>query len=387
MDLSVIILNYNVRFFLEQCLHSVVLATDGLQAEIIVIDNHSQDDSSTMMSSIFPEITYIYNTDNVGFATANNIGVQQAKGEYICILNPDTLVAEDTFHHLLAFAKTKENCGVIGCEMIDGKGIFLPESKRGIPTLWNSFTKMSGLYKINQQSHFWNGYYAGHLSQFSTNKVDVLVGAFMFMKKSVYDEVGGFDESFFMYVEDTDLSFRILQKGYVNYYYADTCIIHYKGESTNRDQEYINRFFKGIDIFYQKHFKRYLWMIGLIRFLSFRFVKAKAKEEVNDLTHIEQCYLVSTTKVLEKEIQKIRPTVPCVCISSLEELTAAMQKIKGINCEIWFDNAEISNKEMISFMQRNADAQHFFKIKPQKSSFFIGSNGSDHKGEVILLKS
>ncbi|MDR0227968.1 MAG: glycosyltransferase family 2 protein [Flavobacteriaceae bacterium] len=387
MDLSIVILNYNVRFFLEQCLHSVVSAIEGLNAEIIVVDNNSQDDSSLMMASLFPTVTYIFNTENLGFARANNVGVSKATGKYICILNPDTLVAEDTFRKLILFAEKQTNIGIIGCEMIDGKGLYLPESKRGIPTLWNSFTKMSGLYKLNKNSRFWNGYYVGHLPQKKSNTVDILVGAFMFLKKDVYDEVGGFDESFFMYVEDTDLSYRVLQKGYINYYYAETCIIHYKGESTKRNHEYIERFFTGIEIFYRKYFKQFLWLIGVIRFLSLRFVKAKSTKEFTDSASIDQLLIFSKDKTLQDNIAQLQLYPSCKNVSTLEELRDELKKLKGLNCEIWFDGAEISNKEFISFIQENANAQHFFKIKPYKSLFFIGSNGSDHKGEVILLKS
>jgi GT2 family glycosyltransferase len=179
MQLSVIILNYNVRYFLEQCVLSVQDAISDLDAEIIVIDNNSTDDSCLMMQHRFPEIKLIQNKENFGFPKGNNIGVEHAKGKYICILNPDTVVAEDTFTAILAFAERQINLGIIGCKLMDGTGSFLPESKRGIPTPWVAFTKIFGLYKIFPKSRFFNQYYAQHLDENETGEVEILVGAFM----------------------------------------------------------------------------------------------------------------------------------------------------------------------------------------------------------------
>ncbi|MEM6687464.1 MAG: glycosyltransferase family 2 protein, partial [Bacteroidota bacterium] len=233
MQLSVIILNYNVRYFLEACLRSVQAAIETLDAEIIVIDNNSPDDSCDMMRTIFPEIKLIANQENVGFAKANNQGVQVAKGEYVCILNPDTIVAEDTFTQILEFAQTVENLGIVGCKLIDGSGAFLPESKRNIPTPIVSVKKILG----NSNS----GYYS-ELDKKEIGKVDILVGAFMLLKKSVYDTVGGFDEDYFMYGEDIDLSYKIRKAGFQNYYFGKTTVLHYKGESTLKDKTYAKRF-------------------------------------------------------------------------------------------------------------------------------------------------
>ena len=213
MQLSVIILNYNVRYFLELCVLSVQKAIQNLDAEIIVIDNNSSDDSCTMMKQRFPNIKFIQNKENSGFPKGNNIGVAQAKGEYICILNPDTVVAEDTFEKILnsQLATHNSQLGIIGCRLIDGAGNFLPESKRGIPTPWVAFTKIFGLYKLFPKSSFFNKYYAQYLAENQTGKVDILVGAFMVMKRELYNVLGGFDENCFMYADDIDLSYRALQ--------------------------------------------------------------------------------------------------------------------------------------------------------------------------------
>ena len=193
MQLSVIILNYNVRYFLEQCVLSVQLAIQNLDAEIIVIDNNSSDDSCAMMKQRFPSIKLIENKENSGFPKGNNIAVKEAKGEYICILNPDTVVAEDTFEKILnsQLATRNSQLGIIGCKLIDGTGNFLPESKRGIPTPWVAFTKIFGLYKIFPKSSMFNQYYAQQLAENQSGKVDILVGAFMVMKRELYNDLGG----------------------------------------------------------------------------------------------------------------------------------------------------------------------------------------------------
>src|SRR5690606_37090224 len=186
MQLSVIILNYNVRYFLEQCVLSVQKALEGIDGEIIVIDNASSDDSCQMIKEKFPNVTLIENKDNLGFPKGNNIGVAQAKGEFICILNPDTVVAEDTFSKILNTEHWQLNTGIIGCKLIDGSGKFLPECKRGVPTPWVAFTKIFGLYKLFPKSSWFNQYYAMHLDENQSGQVDILVGAFMIMKRDLY---------------------------------------------------------------------------------------------------------------------------------------------------------------------------------------------------------
>ena len=254
MQLSVIILNYNVSYFLQQCVLSVRKALEDIDGEIIVVDNNSKDDSCTMMKRLFPDVQLIENKANLGFPKGNNIGVDKAKGKYICILNPDTVVAEDTFVKMLDFVKSKPDLGIAGCKLIDGTGNFLPECKRGVPTPWVAFTKVLGLYKVFPKSSLFNQYYAQHLDQNQTGKVDILVGAFMVMKRDLYLEVGGFDENCFMYSDDIDLSYSVLKKGKSNYYYHETSVIHYKGESTVRDGTYMKRFREAMQFFYQKHF-------------------------------------------------------------------------------------------------------------------------------------
>ncbi len=268
MKLSVIVVNYNVQYFLEQCLHSVQQAVKNIDAEVFVVDNVSKDDSVAMVRQKFPWVKLITNEENVGFSRANNQAIRIAQGEYVLLLNPDTLVEEDTFKKCIAFMDERPSAGALGVKMVDGSGQFLPESKRGIPYPSTSFFKISGLYKLFPKSSYFNHYYLGHLSNEETHEIEILSGAFMFMRKAALDKVGLLDEAFFMYGEDIDLSWRIIQGGYKNYYTADTRIIHYKGESTKKGSlNYVYVFYQAMEIFANKHFggSYAKWFHGMIK--------------------------------------------------------------------------------------------------------------------------
>ena len=255
MKLSVIIVNYNVKYFLQQCLTSVFVALKKVDGEVWVVDNNSVDKSVEMIRKNFPEVKLIANKENVGFSKANNQAIRKANGEYILLLNPDTVVEEDTFAKVVDFMDKHPDAGGLGVKMIDGKGKFLPESKRGIPTPEVAFYKIFGLTKFFPHSKRFARYYLGHLDKDKTHKVEILSGAFMLLRKKVLDEIGLLDEEFFMYGEDIDLSYRILKAGYNNYYFADTTIVHYKGESTKKGSlNYVFIFYKAMIIFARKHF-------------------------------------------------------------------------------------------------------------------------------------
>jgi len=255
MELSVIIVNYNVKHFLEQCLHSVLKATKMVSSEIFVIDNNSVDGSMQLIKEKFPQVHLIENKDNVGFSKANNQAIRLAKGKYILLLNPDTVVEEDTFTKIVKFMDEHPDAGGLGVKMIDGKGNFLPESKRGLPTPWVAFCKMFGLSKLFPKSKKFGKYHLSYLNENEIHQVEVLAGAFMLLRKETIDKVGLLDENFFMYGEDIDLSYRITQGGYKNYYFPETTIIHYKGESTKKGSlNYVKVFYKAMIIFAQKHF-------------------------------------------------------------------------------------------------------------------------------------
>lgn len=255
MLLSVIIVNYNVKYFLEQALLSVRRAAKALPIEIFVVDNNSVDDSDVMVREKFPEVKLIVNSQNTGFAVANNQAMAIAQGKYILLLNPDTVVEEDTFAKCINFMEQHPEAGGLGVRMIDGSGKFLPESKRGFPAPFVAFCKTFGLSSLFPTSRLFNRYHLGFLNEFETNEIDVLAGAFMLMRKEALDKVGFLDEAFFMYGEDIDLSYRIVKGGYKNYYFPDTTIIHYKGESTKKGSlNYVRTFYQAMIIFAQKHF-------------------------------------------------------------------------------------------------------------------------------------
>ena len=255
MKLSVIIVNYNVSAFLEQALSSAVKALRGIDGEIFVVDNHSVDNSVAMVKAKFPQVKLIENLENVGFAKANNQAIRISTGEYVLLLNPDTLVEEDTFEKCIRFMDETLDCGGLGVKMVDGQGRFLPESKRGIPYPKSSFYKLFGLSKLFPKSQKFGAYHATYIGEDETHEVEVLSGAFMMMRKSVLDKVGLLDEDYFMYGEDIDLSYRILKGGYKNYYFPQTRIIHYKGESTKKGSlNYVYVFYKAMQIFAKKHF-------------------------------------------------------------------------------------------------------------------------------------
>ena len=267
MKISVIIVNYNVKHFLQQCLQTLLVACKGIDAEIFVVDNNSVDGSCSMVRELFPEVHLIENKENSGFSKANNQALKMAKGEYCLLLNPDTILEEDSLHKILKFADEHPDGGGFGVKMIDGKGHFLPESKRALPTPLVAFYKIFGLSSLFPHSKRFGRYHLGHLNSEENHDVEVLAGAFMLIRRSVLDQIGFLDEDFFMYGEDIDLSYRITMAGYRNYYFAGTTLIHYKGESTKKGSvNYVLVFYKAMIIFAKKHFshKKFKLFSGLI---------------------------------------------------------------------------------------------------------------------------
>ena len=242
---------------MEQCLHSVCKAAKNVSTEIFVVDNNSVDGSIPMVKAKFPAVQLIENKKNTGFSFANNQAIKIAKGEYILLLNPDTVVEEDTFEKVVAFMDSHPDAGGLGVKMLDGKAKFLPESKRGLPTPMVAFYKMIGLSKIFPTSKTFGRYHLGFLDENKTHEVEILAGAFMLLRKTTLDRVGLLDETFFMYGEDIDLSYRIILGGYKNYYFPETRIIHYKGESTKKSSvNYVFVFYRAMLVFAQKHFSQ-----------------------------------------------------------------------------------------------------------------------------------
>jgi len=266
LDLSVIIVNFNVKYFLEQCLYTVTKACSGIEAEIFVVDNASTDGSKEYLETKFPGVIFKWNSSNVGFAKANNSVLAESTGGHVLFLNPDTIIPEDCFEKSLAFFKTHKDCGALGVHMLDGTGRFLKESKRSFPSVATSFFKMTGFADLFPSSTLFAKYYAGHIGEHENGEVDVLAGAFMVLSREVLEKVKGFDEDYFMYGEDIDLSYRIQKAGYKNYYFSGTTILHFKGESTQkRSGSYIRNFYGAMDLFVSKHYEKQKQKLYLVK--------------------------------------------------------------------------------------------------------------------------
>ena len=386
MVLSVIIVNYNVRYFLELCLQSVQDALVGIDSEIIVVDNNSDDDSCIMLAEKFPEVKVIANKENYGFAKANNQAVSNARGQYVLILNPDTVVTKGTFKYILNFAKSRNNFGALGVKLIGGDGQFLPESKRGIPTPLVSLYKLSGF-----SSRKTGKYYANHLKEDEIGVVDILVGAFMFMSRKIYNEVGGFDESYFMYGEDIDLSYKILKKGYQNYYYPDCEIIHYKGECTIRDAKRLGYFHESMRIFYKRYFKLnkiYDFVMNLgINFWYLLKAMEKGKKEKLDVLPNSLVYCGKNIKIYEKLESLCGSKTKLFWFSNVEDvnLLKDFSHLNNIK-EIVFDNNSLSYSDIISNISTLKNEGFTFKIHPKNTNYIIGSNHSKSRGSVFVFE-
>jgi len=317
-----------VRYFLELCIKSVQAALVNIDAEIIVVDNNSQDDSCKMVKTLFPDVILIENNDNTGFSKGNNIGVTKAQGEYVCILNPDTVIAEDTFEKLFLLADSRDNLGILCCRLIDGSGDFLPESKRNLPTPKVAFRKIIGLS---------NTYYCSQVSQRGMGVIPVCVGAFMVIKRGVYNEVNGFDEDYFMYGEDIDLSYKITKAGYENVYQGAVTAIHFKGESTPKDKIFRKRFYDAMRIFYKKHFKKSIIFDLMVSIGSKMIHLIEGKKSAGILPEGQ---------------------------------------------EVVFDSNHMSYKEIIAAFENKSGV---FMIRPKNANFIIGSSSSKLKGDVRVV--
>lgn len=372
MKLSVIILNYNVSYFLRQCILSVQESLVGIESEILIVDNNSQDDSCKMVRHFFPELTLIQNKENIGFSKANNQAVAIAKGEFVCILNPDTAVTKETFKKVLEFAETKNDMGALGVRLIDGTGNYLPESKRNVPRPKVAFYKIMGL-KSKKYS-----YYSNHINENETAPVEVLVGAFMLLRREVYNQVGGFDEDYFMYGEDIDLSFKLLKNNYKNYYVGNVTVLHYKGESTTKDKTYLKRFYGAMHIFYKKHFKSNSIFKTLV-FAGVSFAKVlsifRGNKSVNAIDDIENYFLLSDN------ISFLRKLSDASGINLKSLSKSAVTDVKTFNSYFIFDANYISYEKIFKTMEFHKNKGNVFRIRPVNTDYLIGSDSSNSKGE------
>lgn len=354
------------------CLDSVSKAIQGLDAEIIVIDNNSEDESLALTHQHFPEVKTIANTKNTGFSKANNQAVKEAEGTYLCILNPDTVVSEHCFRNLLEVHKNHKDIGAIGTQLIDGNGNFLPESKRNIPHPKIAFQKLIG---IN------HSYYDNSLTPEESGETSVLVGAFMFLKREDYTAIKGFDEDFFMYGEDIDLSYKLLKKGLRNYYAGELKTIHFKGESTLKDQKYYDRFFGAMLIFYQKHYSNKFFELNLksaLKIFKLKALKTQKKSPAN--TYHEAVIITenkSNFKALERHFKNL--------IFVKKEDIPHLKRITLEKKYVIFDAKAISYAEIIEKIVNWREIPAKYRIKPNQLSFCVGSDSKDMQGESLRL--
>jgi GT2 family glycosyltransferase len=366
-----------------------------IEGEIIVIDNHSSDDSFSFFQNRFPQVQFIWNPANDGFAKANNQALLMAKGEYILFLNPDTIVPEDCFEKCIDFLK--KNNGALGIRMLDGSGIFLKESKRAFPSPMTSLYKLFGLAQCFPHSRIFARYHLGNLSENENHEVDVLAGAFMMIPKKILDKAGGFDEDFFMYGEDIDLSYRIQKAGFKNYYFAESSIIHFKGESTKKGSlNYVKMFYKAMSTFVKKHYGSkqaglYSFFIHIAIFVRAalaavsRLLKRKWKEDTKlGAGIIESSLIVGNEDEFEKAATLLstisNKQAPYERVNvdggtiSFDEIKKAGHSFPGR--EIIFCEGTLSFKNIIDAIRQIAGHTHI-RIFSQGSRGVIGSNEKD----------
>lgn len=325
LELSVIIVNYNVKLFLEQCLYSLLKAGKGIAMEVWVFDNQSTDGSRAWLEPRFPGVNFIWNSENIGFSRACNEAASKATGENILVLNPDTLLSEMSLVECLQFLRTKPEAGALGVKMIDGRGSFLWESKRAFPSASVSFYKMIGLTSLFPRSATFAKYHLGNLDENRNHEVDILSGAFMMMRRSVWTSAGGFDERFFMYGEDIDLSYTIRKLGWKNYYLGQITILHFKGESTNKDQTcYQRRFYGAMREFYKKHFNAGKSGLGDLFILVAIRIKAWASAFMRWMERIGK----------SEDEEKLKSIRRCLLIGRRDESGAFLQRLKAAGIQI-----------------------------------------------------
>jgi GT2 family glycosyltransferase len=371
MKLTVVIVNYNVKSYLCQCLHSVERAIRGLSAEVVVVDNASSDDSVAEVSRLFPWVRVIVNKDNVGFSRANNMAIRESKADYVLLLNPDTIVGEEVLSSCVAFMDSHSDAGAVGVKMLKEDGDFAWESRRGVPTLMTSFYKMIGLCSLFPNSRVFGKYYMRYLDENEVNRIEIVSGAFMMLRRSALNEVGLLDETFFMYGEDIDLSYRLLKAGYQNYYLPQV-IVHYKGESTQKTSfRYVQNFYNAMLIFYDKHFRNQRWMSWMVRIGIYAMggVEYLGRQYGRLATHTQETdsnrykMLVVGTPEMCQEVEslcirhRLQYTLLALNPHDEEEHTLPLKSIteyrgKDAYNYIVFDTELFNYSDILSFMQR-----------------------------------
>ena len=375
---TTVIVNYRLKYFLEQTLLSVEEAYTEVEGRTIVIDNNSGDDSIDFLEERFPSVTFIRNKENVGFARANNQGFALADTEYILVLNPDTIIGSDTLKEAIKWMDEHPECGAAGVKMIDGNGFFLPESKRSFPSTWNSFCKLFGLSSIFPKSRLFARYHLRYLHEDLPHQVPVLAGAFMLLRTDLTKKVGGFDEDFFMYGEDMDLSYRMITDNKVNYY-LPIPIIHYKGECTKTESlNYVKIFYEAMHIFYRKHYPRSSWMNKIIvkAAIVFRMcisaLKAKIVTPISlrFKRHAKAC----DTYIVSQRPKEILNILEAEGFSSNNTFTLnSIDQISSIKkCgNIILDDRELNYQSIINTILKHRNSNRFFHIYSSRNGIII----------------
>ena len=373
MKLSVVIVNYNVSHYLLQCVDSLSHALRGTDSEVIVVDNHSRDNSVTLLRQYHPEVRIVENLHNLGFAKANNIAIRQSRGEYVLLLNPDTIVSESVVKGVISFLDSHPEAGSAGVRMLNADGTVAPESRRGVPTPMTAFYKLSGLCGMFPNSRRFGRYYLGHLPWDSPQQIEVVSGAFCMLRTSILKKVGLLDEDYFMYGEDIDLSYRILKSGATNWYVPET-ILHYKGESTHKSSfRYVHVFYQAMHIFFRKHFS-HLGLFISIPIKTAIIVKASSAlllmltermrmslgfaRRNNGLTAGPMLFVGSDSMVATcREISNKHGLEATLCIcSSLNEVSSYVDRLSdetGKALTVVFDPEKFDYGSMLSFVSDN----------------------------------
>lgn len=400
MLLSIIIVNYNVKYFLEQCLYALEQACLGLEAEVIVVDNASTDGSRDWLQPKFPSVQFTWLTQNLGFGKASNLALQQAKGQYILFLNPDTIIAEDSLRLCLDEMMANPNIGALGVRMIDGSGSFLKESKRGLPTGAAALYKFTGLGSIFPRSKKIAAYYAGHLPEKENADVEILSGAYMMLSKKAVNITKGFDEDFFMYGEDVDLSYRIIKAGMRCRYFADTTIIHFKGESTQKfSRQYRKNFYGAMNLFVKKHFPGKPWLktgTRMLTAIATAWGPGSPASKQEDIGKPLRTAVIASQPVFDAAVQLLKHALPPLTILGriaaekdnankslgfVEDLSTIIKKQKIE--QLIFCSAALPVKKIISLAEISGKkAGLLFWI--QGSASMVGSNHKNRKGKFIV---
>lgn len=396
-DISIIIVSYNAKAFLKLCLYSVKKSAHGISTEIFIVDNASNDGTPDMIHADFPDVHLIDNTVNVGFSAANNQAIQKASGKILLLLNPDTIIGENTLHEITRFYSEHPQAGAVGVKMIDGSGKYLRESKRGLPTPQTSLFKLTGLSKLFPKSPRYARYYQGHLNKNKLQQPEILPGAFMAFRKDLLMRTHALDDSFFMYGEDIDFSYRLSQQADHNYYLGHLPIIHFKGESTPMNVKLAYHFYYSMWIFYQLHFKHtYSTLTALlvkagimvatslsVINLPFRKISNRIQQK-KSIGYQTVLFCSTSERITEKYLQQLYPTAKKVQFVHSKDLNVHNHWLNSKKTLIVFDIAYLNISQMITCIEQINNKASFSFLSPDQS-FILSSQQSSGKGQIIHL--